>query len=124
MKTPLRKASLEETLTEAYPSGHPGYKTITLEELQLHSDKNHDYAAGGDPLGNFKRVAAFFTQYPNLSLTDPAVVALAFAMKQVDAYCWLKSNGHEAMMEGLDQRLLDITIYTKLARLLEREAIR
>jgi hypothetical protein len=124
MKTPLRKADLEETIADAFPSGSPAYRTLTLEELQLYSDKNHDYAAGGDPLGNFKRVAAFFAMYPNLSLTDPAVVALAFAMKQVDAYCWLKSNGHEAMVEGLDQRLLDITVYTKLVRLLEREAIR
>lgn len=110
-----------ESIRDKYPHGHPRFAEITIGELKLHSNKNHDYAAGGDPLGNFRRVAAFFAQYPGLRLDDPAVVALTYAMKQVDAYLWLKSNGHRAIVEGGEKRLEDVSVYAKLSRILDEE---
>ena len=101
--------------------GHPRFYEITAEEQELHDKKNHDYAAGGDPLGNFKRVSQFFAMYPGLKLSDPAVVAIAYAMKQVDAYLWLKSNGHRAKVEGYGARLQDISVYAKITRIIEEE---
>jgi hypothetical protein len=102
------------------PHGHPLFIPITLEEIGMHSKKNHDYAAGGDPLGNFTRVAMILYQYPNLDLSDPAIVAMIYMLKQLDAYLWAKSNGHDLKVEGVDGRLADISIYAKIVRCMER----
>jgi hypothetical protein len=105
-------------LRHLYPHGHPDFLPACLEEIKLHSRKNHDYAAGGDALGNFKRVAAILEMYPGLDLAHPAIVALVYAMKQVDATLWMLSNGHEAQVEGIRDRLQDVSVYAKLARIM------
>lgn len=102
--------------------GHPDFYKKIDEMKVLHSNKNHDYAHGGDPMGNFKRVAAIFSLYPNLKLSDPAVVALAYAMKQVDAVLWMLSSGHSAKVEGLHSRLQDIAVYATIADILLEES--
>jgi hypothetical protein len=112
---------LDEVLRSVFPHGHEGFTALALRELKLHSDKNHDYAAGGHPLGNFYRVAAILSLYPGLSLADPAVVAIVYCVKQLDAYLWMKSNKHQAKVEGLQERLQDISVYAKLIQLLEIE---
>ena len=58
--------------------GHPRFYEIIEALKDLHSRKNHDYASGGDPLGNFRRVATILAQYPNLKLSNPTVVALVY----------------------------------------------
>lgn len=108
-------------VAKLYPHGHPRFAEITLEEMRLHSDKNHDYAAGGDPLGNFKRQAQFFSHYPGLSLADPSVLSMVYSMKQIDAFFWLKSNGHVAKVEGAGRRLEDVSVYAKLSRIMTEE---
>ncbi len=110
-----------QKLREFFPHGHSQFIETTIEEMQLHSDKNHDYAAGGDPLGNFKRVANILSMYPNLDLSDAAIVAMVYALKQVDAYLWMKSNGHKAKVEGTSARLRDVSIYTKLIDIIDEE---
>lgn len=102
-------------------NGHPRFYELTEDEAKLHSLKNHDYAGGGDPLGNFNRVAAILAMYPGLKLSDPAIVALVYALKQVDAYLWMKSNGHQAKVEGVGTRLQDVGVYSKLIRILEEQ---
>lgn len=101
--------------------GHPRFYEILDELAQLHSDKNHDYAVGGDPLGNFKRRAAFYSMYPGLDLSDPVVVALVDLLKQLDAAFWFLSNKHEAKVEGLLSRLRDVAVYSPIAMVLEEE---
>jgi hypothetical protein len=120
----VTRQALENVLRQEFPNGHPRFVELSVDEMKLHSDKNHDYAAGGDPLGNFKRMAVMLAQYPGLNLSDPAVVALVCAVKQIDACLWLKSNGHNANFEGVAERLMDIAVYAKLARILEDEAHR
>jgi hypothetical protein len=110
-----------QKLRELFPHGHPDYIETTIEEMQLHSDKNHDYAAGGDPLGNFKRVANILSMYPHLDMSDAAIVAMVYALKQLDAYLWLKSNGHKAKSEGTSARLRDISVYAKLVDIIDSE---
>jgi hypothetical protein len=105
-------------LRNLYPHGHPDFLPACIEEIKLHSRKNHDYAAGGDPLGNFKRVAEILAMYPGLMLDNPAVIALVYAMKQVDATLWMLSNGHEAQVEGIKERLQDVSVYAKLASIM------
>lgn len=101
--------------------GHPRFYEILEELAQLHSDKNHDYSAGGDPLGNFYRVANILSQYPGLQLNDPAVVALVYLLKQLDAFMWMKSNGHLAKVEGLGGRIRDVSVYAILIEILEEK---
>lgn len=103
--------------------GHPDFYEMTEEEKRLHSDKNRDYAQGGDPLGNFKRVARIMEQYPNLDGSSPTVVAIVYAMKQLDAALWMLNQGYEGQVESLDTRLQDISVYMKLARILRKEEL-
>jgi hypothetical protein len=85
-----------------------------LRELELHSEKNHDYAKGGSPLGNFERVSSILALYPKLSLSDQRVVALVYALKQLDAVLWGLSEDIEHKVEGLTERLQDISVYSKI----------
>src|SRR5687767_2358454 len=40
-----------------FKHGHPKFTEFCFDIAQLHDKKNKFYAGGGDPLGNFKRVA-------------------------------------------------------------------
>jgi len=101
--------------------GHPRFAEITAEEIELHSSKNLDYAGTGDPLGNFKRVANILENYTGLNPSNPTVVAIVYALKQLDAALWMLSQGYEGRIEGIDERLRDVHIYMKLARILHKE---
>ena len=101
--------------------GHPRFYEILADLAKLHSDKNHDYAAGGNPLGNFMRRADLYSKYLGLDLSDPVVVALVDSQKQLDAALWFLSNKHEARVEGLAGRLKDVAVYAVLAMILEEE---
>jgi len=98
-------------LEHQFPDAAPGFIDLSIEEMNLHNRKNHDYAHGGDPLGNFNRVAAIFAMYPGLDLAKPEVVCLVYAMKQVDAILWQESQGHEAKAEGWRGRAQDVGNY-------------
>lgn len=102
--------------------GHPKFYDLLIDLGKLHSDKNHDYAKGGHPLGNFYRRATIYSLYPGLDLSDPAVVAMVDAMKQFDAFLWMKSQGHEAKVEGKKSRLKDVSVYSDIAIVIEEEA--
>lgn len=106
--------SVEYQLRKEYPNGHPNFLDITMREIRLHDDKSHDYASGGDPLGNFKRVAAILAQYPDLDMADPRVVALVYTMKQLDAVLWGLNSQITQKVEGLASRLQDISVYAKI----------
>lgn len=102
--------------------GHPDFYKLTQQELELHSRKNKDYAQGGDPLGNFKRVSVIKKLYPGLPWDSPVGVALGYMLKQLDAAFWMLSQGYEGEVENVDSRLTDVHVYVKIARVLLREA--
>ena len=110
-----------DVLRRVFPHGHEKFIELSLQEMSLHSKKNYDYAHGGDPLGNFVRVASILSNYPRLKLTAP-VVALVYAMKQLDAVLWQLSQGYEGTVEGIDDKAMDIHVYVKLFRILLEEA--
>ncbi len=112
---------IAEALRNEFPYGHPAFLPITVGELHLHSNKNHDYAAGGSPLGNFDRVANILSLYPNLRLSDRRIVALVYAMKQLDAVLWGLNSNIEHKVEGLNDRLQDISVYAKLVMCMNLE---
>jgi hypothetical protein len=118
-----KKEEMLAKLKELYPNGHERYIPILLDMMELHNIKNHDYAAGGDALGNFNRVATFLGQYPGLKLEDPFVVAITYMMKQLDAALWLKSNGHTAKVEGIGKRMDDVIVYSAIAKIIEEDKV-
>ena len=112
---------LVDIVRQHYPNGHPDFVPTIMKEIALHSKKNHDYASGGNPLGNFNRVAKVLEMYPNLKLSNPAVVALVYMMKQLDAVLWMLSNGHTAQVEGIAERMQDVSVYSKLVPIINKE---
>jgi len=109
---------IREELRKHFLHGHSGFTDLSVDEMELHSRKNKDYAYGGDPLGNFRRVARILEPYGGLDLGDSAVVALVYALKQLDAVLWMLSNGYNGEVEGITDRLVDISVYAKLVILL------
>jgi hypothetical protein len=91
---------------------------LTEDELKLYSEKNPDYAKGGDTFGNFNRVANILSNYPNLKLSTPEVVAIVYLLKQFDAFMWQINQGYEGLIENVDSRLRDVHVYAKLIRIL------
>lgn len=105
------------------PHGHPRFYELTALEEDLHSRKNEDYAGGGKPMGNFERVSAFLAMFPGFPLDTPHGVALVYMLKQLDAALWLLATKREGKVEGVAERLGDIGVYAKLARIMYEESI-
>ena len=99
--------------------GHPDFERMTMKELELHAAKNRDYAKGGDPLGNFKRVSKALTDmgFP----ISPTMVGIVYMFKQLDAALHMLTEDYEGEVENVDTRLQDVHIYAKLARILHKE---
>jgi hypothetical protein len=117
----LTEESTVNALQKLFPHGHKGFIPMTIEEIELHSKKNLDYARGGKPAGNFDRVGAIVGRYPGINWGKPQNVAIFYLLKQLDAYLWLESQGEEGEVEGKDARLGDVSVYTKIARLIIRD---
>lgn len=112
------EADIENKLRGLFPHGHQAFIGMCMEEMKLHSDKNHDYA-GENPMGNFDRVGTILSLYPELELDDPVVVAMVYMLKQLDAALRLKADKVEAMVEAFDSRMADVAVYAKLCRIME-----
>lgn len=103
--------------------GHPRFYELTALEEDLHSRKNEDYAGGGRAMGNFERVSTFLAMFPGFPLASPHGVALVYMLKQLDAALWLLATKREGKVEGVADRLGDIGVYAKLARIMYEESI-
>ena len=115
---------MEERKERVMLAGHPRFYELTKLEDELHSRKNHDYAAGGSPTGNFERVAKLLSMYPHLALARPGVVAMVYMMKQLDAALWFLNTGNTSVTgEGVEARLADVSVYAKLARIMFEEEV-
>jgi len=110
-----------EELRKLFPHGHEKFVELCFKEMDLHSQKNHDYAAGGDHLGNFMRVAKILSLYPGLKISQPKVIALVYCMKQFDSVLHMFDQAYEGKVEGIKERLQDISVYTKLISILYEE---
>src|SRR5262245_24194568 len=95
-------------------AGHPRFRKVLEDQIALHEAKNHDYAAGGDPLGNFNRVASILKLYADdrgsLPIT-PEIVAIIYSLKQVDAVLWQLVKSMGARVEGMTERVPDVAVY-------------
>lgn len=115
---------LEESLYKSCPNGHPDFIKLSLNEIRLHDAKNHDYAAGGNPLGNFNRVAGILKFYPDFPSDTPVGVMIIYALKQLDAVMWGLSQNIAHRVEGYEPRLGDLSVYAKLMICALRDAQR
>ena len=113
--------NLVEALKKKFPHGHPEFIPEMIKKIKLHSEKNYDYAHGGDPLGNFRRSSAFFGLYPGLDLSDPVVLCLVLMFKQLDSVLWMKAQGYTGQIEDVGRRLDDVVVYAQIAGLLQNE---
>lgn len=109
---------LIDILHRRFPYGHPGFIPMTLDEMQLHSLKNHDYAHGGKPTGNFDRVARILSMYPGMDFSKSQNVAVTYLLKQLDAALWLENQGHTAIVQDAGERWRDVSVYAKIIILL------
>ena len=117
-------ALLLKLLQEYAPHGHPDFIPNMVEAIRLHSDKNWDYAGEGDPLGNFDRVAAMCSALTYDSHTgegSPLQVLLIYMAKQFDAVIDCVGHGREVKVEALSHKLVDISIYAQLGRIMLEE---
>ena len=106
--------SLMDRLKTQYPNGHPLFKELMLEAISLHDRKNKEYAKGGEPLGNFSRVAKIFELYPKIrgELFGGMVVAVDYLIKHFDAVLWALNN--EELPN--DENLADLVVYFAIMR--------
>ena len=102
-------------LQELHPHGHPRFTELLTEFAELHSNKNFDYARGGDPLGNFKRCA-------DILGTTPAQFAWSLVYKQIDAVTHAFKQGGEQKVESVRDKLRDIAVYATLMIIMLEEA--
>jgi hypothetical protein len=117
----IMELDLEEALRTLFPHGHKQFVIQCLDDMAVHSAKNMEYAGGGDPLGNFRRVATILSQYPGLSLADPRVIAMVYLLKHLDAVLWQWSQHQGSKLDSRIERLTDIAVYTTILRIMERE---
>ena len=103
--------------------GHPDFYKYLKDIAQLHSEKNKDYAQGGDPLGNFRRVSLIEQLYPCLDWTSDVGVAISYMLKQLDAALWLLNQKKEGEVESVDTRLRDVAVYSLIIRILHKENV-
>jgi hypothetical protein len=120
----VTESQLTDALRNVFPHGHEDFLPTTIKELELHSVKNHDYASGGSALGNFNRVSAILALYPGLNPADRRVIALTYALKQLDAVLWGLAKKIAHKVEGLNERLGDISIYAKIVMCMNIEDAR
>ena len=99
--------------------GHPLFYEMVEEMAELHSAKSKDYARGGDPLGNFKRVSDVLKVW-GFDI-PPELVGLIYMLKQLDCAMWMQSQGYEGGVEGFDKRMGDVGVYAPLIRILKSE---
>ena len=90
---------------------------LAYEEIELHNRKNADYTQGGDPLGNFNRVADILMPY-DLDMSLPECVAAVYMLKQLDAALWMIAQDYEGSVENVATRLQDVSVYAKLMSIL------
>ena len=120
--SPNSDASLT-TLRTLYPHGHPDFIPRMLEILKLHSDKNHDYALGGPPLGNFERTAKIMALYPKFPWATDYGCAVVQMLKQLDAFMWQAQDPvFKPKVEGGDPRLRDVTVFSQLIAIMVQAA--
>ncbi len=109
-------------MSKKYKNGSPRFYQIMESLMQLHSEKNKDYATNVDPLANFHRVAEICKRYKLITEGhESEKVALIYMLKQLDCVLALIGDNREGNVEGVSKRLDDIAVYSVLTEVLHEE---
>ena len=92
--------------------GDPRFHKLLEEIGDLHSRKSHDYGSGEDPLANVRASQEF-----NLPTWLGVLCRINDKMIRLKAFC---SKGN-LKFEGVEDSLLDISVYCLMAVILFRE---
>lgn len=115
---------LTNLLRKHGPHGHPRFVDTVLEALRLHSTKSNDYTLGGDPLGNFQRVASILSRYPTFPWNSKEGITIVYMLKQLDTTMNSLGRDKSPKVEGLISRVLDIGVYAFILVCMLREGDR
>ena len=102
-------------------SGHPMFYKLLRRMGGTHDVKNKDYARGGDPVGNFKRVSAIKKLYPNIDWSTATATAIDYMLKQLDCALWMLDQKFEGDVEGYEKRMIDVANYSLLSVINKKE---
>lgn len=117
---------VEDTFGELTKYGHPEFYEILYGLADLHSRKNKDYASQADPMANFRRVGDLCEKYNIFNAPIPAElkVAIIYMLKQFDAYMKLLGSGEKGGVEGVPERLQDVSVYSIIEMILYKEGLK
>ena len=101
--------------------GHPDFYKLTKQEEELHSKKNYQYANKKDPLGNFKRSSRLASKLIKDDINKPLAMAMILMAKQIDAVYDIVGESKKNTIESLEDKFRDISIYSKLCIILNKE---
>lgn len=113
--------TLESKLQAEFPTVPPQFIKAIARLLCLLEYKNHDYTAGGDPFGNFRRVARIMTNYDDYPYDTPEGVAMFLLLKQFDAVMWALCKDIKPKVEGIEGRTDDVANYSLITGILSGE---
>lgn len=107
-----------------FPHGHRRFYEIMFDLMDLHNRKNHDYASDENPLSNFQRVGHLTDIYDvwGWDVDSSVKVAVIYKLKQFDAFMNLLQEGKTALVEGVPDRLSDVSVYSVLEMILLEES--
>lgn len=109
-------------MKKEYHHAHPRVIEIFEELMELHNRKNHQYATGEDPLGNFNRRAEQTAgKFIKDGLNKPLCVVLGDMSKQVDAVFDMVGRQKKNTVEEVDDKLRDIAVQAVIAIVLSEE---
>ncbi|MFA4959879.1 MAG: hypothetical protein WC535_08345 [Candidatus Cloacimonas sp.] len=102
--------------------GHPDFYKMTQEEIALHNAKNYQYASSENPLGNFKRVGVLCHKIlNNPDVPDCLKVGMVFMAKQIDAVYDIIGEGKTDIVEQVEDKFRDISVYSKINCIMYKE---
>jgi len=100
--------------------GHPDFTRLLVKVWMLYVKKNYQYATSKDPLANFRRCGKLCEKLIKVD-NKPLAIALFCMSKQVDAVYEVVGENKKDTVEQLEDKLLDIAVYSLLCIILNKE---
>lgn len=102
--------------------GHPLFYKLIEEEASMYSRKHYQYATDADPMSNFRLCGQLIRKCIKPGVNPTIAAALTLMSKQVVGVYEIVGEGKTGTIDSLEDKLLDIAIYSRIIRILVREA--
>lgn len=105
--------------------GHPKFLEIVGDIVELHSQKNKQYAGKSDPLGNFRRGSNIIYKLLSPNFRDDEfrkqiAYALCLVSKQIDGAVEIIGESKENTFDSLYEKLRDCMVYFGIMMAMEK----